>query len=124
MERKDIRKQYEESCNEYVKEFCKMYDFSYEDGWWVADYIGEVWCTSDIEYSVSMTDIKVLVNENVPYEVFKEWWDYNLKLSYADIVLKNPKCSSINLRSWLAGCPKPYNEEEIKEIENLYWKSL
>lgn len=124
MPKRNFKNNYETACNDYVKELCKRYEWCYEDGWWVSDEIGGIFCVSDIEYSLSMNDIKLLVDENVDFKIFSEWWDYNLIISYAIMLYpNNDKYHMVNLHTWLNNYPdnKKISREELNKIEKIFW---
>ena len=126
MPKRNFKNNYETACNDYIKELCKRYDWSFEDGWWVSNEIGGTFCTSDIEYSLSMNDIKLLVDENVDFKIFSEWWDYNLIISYAIMLYpNNDKYHMINLHTWLNNYPdnKKISREELNKIEKIFWRN-
>ena len=126
MPKRNFKNNYETACNDYVKELCKRYDWSFEDGWWVCNEIGGTFCTSDIEYSLSMNDIKLLVDENVDFKIFSEWWDYNLVMSYAIMLYpNNDKYHMIDLHIWLNNYPdnKKISQEELNKIEKIFWRN-
>lgn len=126
MPKRNFKNNYETACNDYIKELCKRYDWSFEDGWWVCNEIGGTFCTSDIEYSLSMNDIKLLVDENVDFKIFSEWWDYNLVMSYAIMLYpNNDKYHMIDLHIWLNNYPdnKKISQEELNKIEKIFWRN-
>ena len=126
MPKRNFKNNYETACNDYVKELCKRYDWSFEDGWWVSNEIGGTFCTSDIEYSLSMNDIKLLVDENVDFKIFSEWWNYNFIISYAIMLYpNNDKYHMINLHTWLNNYPdnKKISQEELNKIEKIFWSN-
>ena len=126
MPKRNLKNNYETACNDYIKELCKRYDWCYEDGWWVSNEIGGTFCTSDIEYSLSMNDIKLLVDENVDFKIFSEWWDYNLVMSYAIMLYpNNDKYHMIDLHIWLNNYPdnKKISQEELNKIEKIFWSN-
>ena len=124
MPKRNFKNNYETACNDYIKELCKRYDWCYEDGWWVSNEIGGTFCTSDIEYSLSMNDIKLLVDENVDFKIFSKWWDYNLVMSYAIMLYpNNDRYHMINLYTWLNNYPdnRKISQEELNKIEKIFW---
>ena len=126
MPKRNFKNNYETACNDYIKELCKRYDWCYEDGWWVSNEIGGTFCTSDIEYSLSMNDIKLLVDENVDFKIFSKWWDYNLVMSYAIMLYpNNDKYHMIDLHIWLNNYPdnKKISQEELNKIEKIFWRN-
>ena len=126
MPKRNFKNNYETACNDYIKELCKRYDWSFEDGWWVSNEIGGTFCTSDIEYSLSMNDIKLLVDENVDFKIFSKWWDYNLVMSYAIMLYpNNDRYHMINLYTWLNNYPdnRKISQEELNKIEKIFWSN-
>lgn len=126
MPKRNFKNNYETACNDYIKELCKRYDWCYEDGWWVSNEIGGTFCTSDIEYSLSMNDIKLLVDENVDFKIFSKWWDYNLVMSYAIMLYpNNDKYHMIDLHIWLNNYPdnRKISQEELNKIEKIFWRN-
>ena len=73
-----------------------------------------------------MSDIKILVDENVEFKVFSEWWNYNLIISYAIMLYpNNDKYHMINLHTWLNNYPdnKKISQEELNKIEKIFWNN-
>lgn len=119
---KELYKKYCNICNAYVKKLCIMYDWYYDDCFWVSDEPGGVFCTSGIEYSLGMDDIITIVNNNVEYQIFEEWWNYNYYISHA--IENHPHDTSyhyINLKNWLKGAPQNHSIEELRQEEKEYW---
>lgn len=109
-------------CDEYARRLCKMYDWYFEDCFWVADNKGGTFCTSDIEYSLSMENIKLLVDNNVSFKSFDEWWEYNYRMGMA--IRNNPNDETlheVNLWSWIKGYHGDKDKEWLKKQEDLYW---
>ena len=126
MPKRNFKNNYETACNDYIKDLCKRYDWCYEDGWWISNEIGGTFCASDIEYSLSMNDIKLLVDENVDFKTFSEWWDYNLIMNYAIMLYpNNDRYHMINLYTWLNNYPdnKKISQEELNKIEKIFWRN-
>lgn len=112
-------------CDEYARRLCEMYDWYFEDGFWVAEIRGGVFCTSDIEYSLSIEDIKLLVDNNIPFKEFQQWWDYNYRMHMA--INNNPNDKNlheINLWTWIRGYHGDKDEEWLKSEENKYWLKM
>lgn len=97
-----LPKVYEGICEEYRRRLCDQWDLDIKDSWWVADRVGETLAVCDLEYSLGMEDVRLFVDNNVTYENFKEWWNYNLDaFNYA----KHP----INSHSWFVLGARPEN---------------
>lgn len=67
------------ACEEYRKRLCHQWNLNVSDSWWIpSDHIGETLALNDMEYSLGMEDIRLLVDLNIKFEDFCEWWNYNL----------------------------------------------
>lgn len=69
---------YEEICNEYRRRLNEQWDLDIKDSWWIADKVGGTLCLCDLEYSLGMEDVRLMVDLNVSYEDFIEWWNHCL----------------------------------------------
>ena len=101
------------ACNDYVKALCKMYDFDYDEAYWIADEVGGILDINEGEYVFGLLEIIYIVDNNIAYEMFDAWYTYTLRLSMIDENIPLP-----NLSSWCKGCPIK-SEEEICKIEAL-----
>ena len=114
---------YKAVSDAYARRFCEMYGFDFSDGWWVSDEAGSVFCTSDMEYSLSMTDIVLLVDNCIPYKTFKEWWDWNMYAHMAkEVNYRTHTFQEVNLKSWIMGY-SPMSiipKEHFDIIEDMY----
>lgn len=71
---KDLQKQHEFVCNEYVKKFCNKQEIVFD--YWVESIVGEVAVFGD--YFINLSDIVLDVNTKQPKgEIFK-WYNDNL----------------------------------------------
>ena len=107
------------ACDAYVKEFCRMYDFSYKDVCWIPqERIGVGGVCSIADYFFNFGDIRLCVDEDVEWKDIIEWYDYNCEGGQLGL-------NQINLKSWLMGAPRASKEtiEGIKarrkELEEL-----
>lgn len=113
---------YKRICEVYAQRLCEMYDWYYEDCYWVSDDIGGIFCSSDTEYSFKMDEVRLLVDECVSYEDMSEWSRYNVMITYAqENEPDNSDYHFINLQSWLKGCPR-IDMDELYSQEDIYWK--
>ena len=111
METKEqLRNNYENACNAYVKELEKMWELGEDSGWWAGDAVGEVYCFLDTE-TLRMDEIITCVEENVSIDEYFKWSEYN---TFANEFNQN----IINLKSWLMGCPR-LSEKEIANLKKL-----
>lgn len=73
-----LSKIYEGICNVYRDRLLEGFGFDVADSFWVADIVGGVLCINDIEYSIGMNDIRILVDNAVNFDDFREWWNCNM----------------------------------------------
>ena len=70
---------YEEICEEYRRRLNAQWDLNIKDSWWIpSDRIGMTLALNDLEYSLGMEDVRLMVDLNVNYEDFNEWWNHCL----------------------------------------------
>lgn len=70
---------YEEICEEYRRRLNAQWDLDIKDSWWIpSDRIGMTLALNDLEYSLGMEDVRLMVDLNVNYEDFNEWWNHCL----------------------------------------------
>lgn len=112
-----LKQNYQNACNAYLKTFGLNYKlFSREDvlspedltNMWILEEPGTI--AEICDYSVNMEEIILCVDENVPFNEFERWYQYNLDLSCIDISVPR-----INLKSWLGGCPRK-TQKQIDEM--------
>lgn len=118
-----LKEQFESTCILYAQTLCKNYDWNYNDCFWVLDKIGGTFMSSGCEYAFSMDELRLLVEKNVDYKTMNEWWEYNLKVSYAITNhTKQNKFYMVSLERWVEGLPKPFTNEELEEEVKKYWE--
>lgn len=107
-----LKSDFEQACNAYLYEFCKRYEFDYEDAEisWVGGECGTITCCGD--YYVGMSDIRLCIDYDISWNDFSQWYDYCLRCSTIDIEIVTP-----NLQSWIKGCPRK-SEDELSALEN------
>ena len=97
---------YKEACDYLVRLFIKQMGFKC-NYYWVGDKVGTV---ADIsEYFVDIETVITALENNVNFDIFSEWYEYNVKTGMR-----------INLESWISGCQR-LSEEEILELEKLHF---
>jgi hypothetical protein len=111
-EKKELRKMYEWACNKYLHEFCKKHELPFEDDMWVAGDVGTIAMVGD--YFFDLDDMRYDIDNNCQKDAIIEWYDYIVRIGSLDCEKR------INFESWVKGAPKPYTEEELKEIERLH----
>ena len=106
-------KNYKEVCDYLVRLFIKQMGLK-SNYYWVADKAGTIADVS--EYFVDMETIITALENNVNFDTFSEWYDYNSKAWIYEI-------ESINFESWIKGCPH-LSEEEIFSFEKEHFSSI
>lgn len=102
LDKKDLKQNYEQACNDYLKAFCDMYELQYEgDEAWVARQHGTLAYIGD--YYFNFDDIRLCVDRRIPWNEVISWYDYNTQVH--DIGL-----DCINLESWIMGAPRASRE--------------
>ena len=102
-----LRVNFDKAVADYVAALLKMYEWDDFYGFWVGDDNTGVYAYGD-NYFISLSDIIYIVDNNVPFEVFDEWCEYQPGAYEVGIPVPN-------LPSWHKGCPR-YSKEEIEEM--------
>lgn len=107
----ELKSTYEQCCEEYRRRLNEQWQLDIKDSWWVVNRPGDVLCLNDMEFSLSMDDVRYFVDSYIPYDDFIKWWDYNLKESH-----KDENARHINVYSWFElGC-RPEDLDKEKPI--------
>ena len=114
MNKEQLKRDYKNACNAYLKAFCEKHEYDYDSSVWVADRPGEIACISE-QYHVDMSTIIDDIELDAPEEEFLRWYDYCLEMSMIGAETKP------NFRSWVRGCPRR-SPEEINELKALHDK--
>lgn len=70
---------YEEICDEYRRRLNEQWELDIKNSWWIpSDLKGTTLALNDLEYSLGMEDVRLMVDFNVNYEDFNEWWNHCL----------------------------------------------
>jgi len=90
--KRDLKKEYEAICNEYIKDFVKKqgYEFSY----WVADKVGGIACFIE-QYFFNIDDIRYDIDNKVKKGRIFEWQDFCIENS------ENECERNVNFESYL-----------------------
>jgi hypothetical protein len=72
---KNLKKQYELVCNEYIKRFCEKQEMDFEG--WVGDQVGGIACCN--EFFFNFQDIVLDINLEQPKEMIIDWYYENLE---------------------------------------------
>lgn len=102
-----LKEEFEHIANKYANKLVEMYftedDNIRADFYWVGDEAGGILSVCDY-YFFNFDDIRYIVDNNVPFDTWLEWYDYTLIV--ADFALASP-----NLKSWHHGCPRLSKEQ-------------
>ena len=97
-------------CMDYIMRFCEKHDLNFEG--WVGDRVGG---TAEIgDMLLDFSDIRYDIDTEQKGGTIEKWWDY----SYGLAMLECPK--TINYRSWCAGAPVPYSQEQLNKIRQAH----
>ncbi len=110
----NVKKSYENACNEYAKLFCEKHGFDFEDGSWVAKDIGEIFEVCD--YYVNMSIIRESIDNDRKAFDFFDWYDYDLRVRSLGV-----ERGYLNFKSWCMGAPR-INDDEFERIEEMHKK--
>ena len=72
-----LKKQYEYSCNEYVKKFSNKQGYEFTD--WVSNDVGGIAVFIE-QYFFNFSDIIYDINNKCPKGKIFEWQDYNVEI--------------------------------------------
>ena len=105
----ELKKQYEDTVNRYLKAFCVKHNLNYDEAMngWVANEVGGTVYISD--YYIDFDDILRDINENIAERVFFDYYDYCMEAAHCGFTAPNYK-------SWLKGCPR-LSKEQISAIK-------
>lgn len=101
MDKQQLKKNYEDACNAYLKAFCEKHDFSLSDTFWVGDDVGGIADCSG--YDFDMATIRTDIDEDAPEEELLKHYDY--VLDAMEFKLPTP-----NFHAWIHGCPRTDSE--------------
>lgn len=109
-----LKKNYEKACNDYVAAFLTFWELDSYYGFWIADEVGGLYNYGDGCFTISMCDIMYCVENNVKYDEFLEYQEYNVKcLDY--------NLHTMNLNAYHKGAPR-YDFTKLdalkKDLEN------
>lgn len=117
----ELIKNYENAVNAIIEEFKKKQELTSNDGYWIANQIGEVYDFGDT-YTFDFNDVLLDIKENaVKGEIFN-WRNYMLRIWQLNNMAGGVLLNEINYRSWLKDCPR-LTKNELDTIENK-WKNL
>lgn len=47
IKKENLKRNYENACNDYLQYFCKVYEFYYDPYYWVGGQVGTIVCVDD-----------------------------------------------------------------------------
>lgn len=106
----ELNKAYEKACNDILKAFAEEYYVDVDKDCWVGDNVGDIVCVCD-KFFLSMQDILLMLNNNVSWEEYFDFYHYNQDCAYLGLHI-------INLRSWLGGAIR-YPKERLERLKAL-----
>lgn len=101
MDKQQLKKNYENACNAYLKAFCEKHDFYLSEAFWVGDDVGGIADCSG--YDFDMATIRTDIDEDAPEEELLKHYDY--VLDAMEFKLPTP-----NFHAWIHGCPRTDSE--------------
>lgn len=124
--KKELKQNFENACNAYLKAFCEKHGYDYEDAhdsWAAGDVGGVVLCG---DQCVSIDTIRTDIDMDAPEEELLKWYDYVTEVGFYNL-------PSMNFENWLKGAPRIPREsienikarkqeldDLIKEAEDIY----
>lgn len=110
LKRVELKCEYKALMEKYIAEFIEM---SFENDKSImfnkiSDNIIEV-----CDYILDIDDIRYIVDYDVDFEEWEEWYEYCLRLGMVDLSIKPP-----TLDEWLNGQNK-LNDNDLKRLEEL-----
>lgn len=110
MNKKQLRKNFENACNAYAMELCLQWDIDNRSCYWIGNEIGGV-----LEYEgdvhLNMDEIIYIVENGITIGEVYEWQDYCIKAHEYGFNL-------LNLKSWHKGAPR-ISEATFEKLDNL-----
>jgi hypothetical protein len=110
-----IKLNYVRACNDYLYKLLDMWTIHWNDpddgfGWWVGDEVGGIFCLEDDTF-ISMDDIRYCVDNEVSYDDYSDYLDYNVKCS-------DNGFDGMNLKAFIKGAPR-VNDEVFEKIGTM-----
>ncbi len=115
LEQVNRKQRYKEICDDYLREFCALYDFPYDDDAWVGGDAGTIACVADYFFDFDSVIRYAVDNHLTDIQELLQWYDYTLFAQDFDL------CTP-NFQSWHKGCPRLTWQEQ--EQFRTYKKAL
>lgn len=106
----ELRNNFDAAVKAYLNELHKMFGWDTLHGYWVADDNTGVYAYEDA-YTLSLSEIIFIVDNQLSLEEVDEWHDYTLRASV--FYFRIP-----TLQEWHKGC-KRVSEDEFLHLESL-----
>lgn len=103
-----IKERYENAVHEYVLAFCRKHGYHYDPDEWIGDNVGGIVMIAD--YYINFDNIRYDIDNDVPAEVFVQFYDYTLRLAMLD------EEKHVNYPHYIMGF-RPYSEEQMQKME-------
>lgn len=97
MDKEQLRQNYENACNDYLRAFCEKHEFDFDDVSWVGDDVGGIAMCGDLDFN--MTTIITDIDEDAQEQELWKWYDYCAEAG--EFNLATP-----NFHAWIHGCPR------------------
>ena len=81
----NLRNDYEDACNNYITEFVRISEFDFEG--WICNDVGEIAFFGD--YVINFSDIVYIVDNDVPVDIFVNWYWFSVEYEKCKINLQN-----------------------------------
>ena len=82
MHKATLKKRFEKTANDYLREFIRLMGFDPTQAFWVGNVVGHIVCVDDL--FVDYRDIRFCVDNRVDFETFAEWYDYCVDVGSID----------------------------------------
>jgi hypothetical protein len=100
MSNEELKTQYENVCNEYVRRFCEKQEIDF-DGW-VGDEVGGI-ASFIHQYFFNMSDIILDITTNQPVGFILDWQSDGVDYNMFDYNMFKDKTEYINYNSYIMG---------------------
>lgn len=109
MDKKELRRKYNDACNAYLSALLEKWQLTGYH-FWIGDEIGGL-CNMPDDNVISMQDIIYCIENDISYNEFIKWIDYNVDAHEFNF-------NHINLKSWHNGSPK-VSEEVLDRLRQM-----
>ena len=107
---KSIQNDFKRIAYSYADALCELFELNKEEGWWIGDDIGGVYCNGDM-YCITFDEIRYIVDNGISKDEFLEYEEYvSFCLEF--------NLSAPNLQSWVYGCHL-HSKETIQYLRKL-----